>query len=404
MTSTPTSADVPRIVILGSDAALGVRPSTAVQLAHACLQAGYALAVPATWGDELVAAECVRQLGSQASGTCVLCSCPLVRHRLLASGAELAPFLVSLVAPPVATARYVRAVASQPVRVHFVGTCPSGGDQSIDRWIDPDDFVDMLVENGIDVASQPTSFEGVLPPDRRRYWSLPGGFPEPDRLWADGGQRKRVEPDPEQELANAIAEQLLSRELGLLDLAPTMHCACSGVVTGIPPRTARARVLLTEPPRSPSPVVDHSVVVDLVVPVEVPRLLEERSSPSHPPAPPMTQPGMDSVRTIEERKTVSGIRLSGESSAPRRRASGATAVRPSPTSVPVSRRADGRIVPRAYAAHRRLTPPGTAHTNGHRREEGESPAIDPVSELLEGDSSREPRASPALGITMPAGD
>lgn len=413
--TTNEHADVPRIVVLGIDATLGVRPSTPVQLAHACLLAGYALAVPSTWGDELVAEECVRQLAGPMAPTMVLCSCPLVRRRLLAHGAELAEFMVSTVAPPVATARYVRALASKPVRVHFVGRCPSGGDPSIDRWIDPDDFIAMLDQNGIDVATQPTSFEGVLPPDRRRHWSLPGGFPAADPLWDDGGRRERVEPDPEQDLSAAVAELLLEQLPRLIDLGPAMHCACSGVVTGVPARTARARVELTEPPRSPAAVVDHSLGLELAEPVDVPPPVERIELPPHPfrPSGPMPHSAGE-TRRIDlsqppDRRTIPGIRLTNDTSGPRQRSSGAMSVRPSPTSVPVSRQSDGRLVPRAYAARRRATPPGGTSsrepggsTRGEQKESGES---DNAGDVLEGHSpEHEPRPSPALGITAPAGD
>ena len=396
MTANPPQAehpDVPRIVIFGSDAALGVRPNTAVQFAHACLRAGYSLAVPATWGDELVAHECLRQLSEQPTGTRVLCSCPLVRRRLFARGAELAPFMVSLVSPPVATARYVRALAGKPVRIHFVGRCPSATDESIDRWIDPDDFIDMLDEKGIDIAAQPTSYEGVLPPDRRRHCSLPGGFPAPEHLWEEGARRTRMEPAPEQDLADAVVEGLLSSEPQLLDLAPSLQCACSGVVTGVPPRTARARVTLTEPPRSPSPVVDHTIRIALTERIDVTATQSAEIDSGPPPLRPSGP---------HRRETVPGIKSAADTSAARRRPSGATAVRPSPTSVPVSRQSDGRLVPRAYAARRRPTPPrGTPHpaqatASPGSGDEGGDPGGQVLFQALS--EHCDPRHSPVLGI------
>lgn len=391
-------------MIIGGDAALGVRPNTPVQLAHACLRAGYSLAVPGTWGDELIAQECVRQLAQQASATMVLCSCPLVRHRLLARGSELAPFMVSLVSPPVATARYVRAVAGQPIRVHYVGRCAVATDESIDRWIDPDDFVDLLESQGIDIAGQPTSFEGVFPPDRRRHWSLAGGFPTPEKLWESGGHRRRAEPGPDQDLADAVVEQLLSNEPSLIDLAPSLHCACSGVVTGVPPRTARARVALTEPPRSPSPVVDHDVSIVLAMPIDIapaPPVVELMPPPYRPSGP-------------YRRDALPGGRPAPEPPPMKRRPSGASTVRPSPTSVPVSRQSDGRLVPRAYAARRRATPasgnsiPSLSGTpDGEHGVESEPSCGE--RDTRDGDSidedsmDCEPRHSPALGITAQSG-
>ena len=56
-------------------------------------------------------------------------ACP----RLLAAGSELAPFLVSIVAPPVAAARHLRALfAPRAIRITYIGACPAGADASID--------------------------------------------------------------------------------------------------------------------------------------------------------------------------------------------------------------------------------------------------------------------------------
>src|SRR5689334_18226189 len=93
---------VTSVVILGNDAVLAARPATAVQLAHACRRAGFDAAVPASWGDELVAAESARQLRERGDGAAILCACPHVEARLLAPGPDLAPLLVPVVAPPVA--------------------------------------------------------------------------------------------------------------------------------------------------------------------------------------------------------------------------------------------------------------------------------------------------------------
>ena len=58
-TPTSTKQTVPHavpIVILGTDAVLAALPATAVQLAHACIEAGFINVIPASWGDELIAA------------------------------------------------------------------------------------------------------------------------------------------------------------------------------------------------------------------------------------------------------------------------------------------------------------------------------------------------------------
>src|SRR4029079_3066038 len=96
------------VASFGNDAVLDAPHATPVQIAHACLRRGFTVAVPASWGEELIASEVVSRLASSERGTARICVGPFVRSRLLAPGPDLAPFLVSLVAPPVATARYLR--------------------------------------------------------------------------------------------------------------------------------------------------------------------------------------------------------------------------------------------------------------------------------------------------------
>ena len=103
-TGTPTAARIPSIVILGADALIAARPATPIQLAHACALAGYESVVPASWGDELIAAASLRALREHGRIPAIQCSCPHVARRLLATGTELRPFLVSLIAPPVVLA------------------------------------------------------------------------------------------------------------------------------------------------------------------------------------------------------------------------------------------------------------------------------------------------------------
>ena len=141
-TSTSAKQTVPHsvsVVILGTDAVLAALPATAVQLAHACIEAGFVNVIPASWGDELIAAATLRRLPEFGDGPVIHCSCPIVAHRLLSVSGDLRPVLLPLVPPPVALARYVRAL-SQPnrARVTYVGGCPGATDESIDIRMTPD--------------------------------------------------------------------------------------------------------------------------------------------------------------------------------------------------------------------------------------------------------------------------
>jgi hypothetical protein len=258
---------VPTVAIVGNDAVLAAAPATPVQLAHACLRRGFSVAVPASWGDELIAAETVRQLATRERGPAVMCVCPYVRSRLLAPGPDLAPFLVSLVSPPIAAARYLRAAYGEHgVHITYIGGCPSSDDATIDARLTPDDFLAELAEHGISLSEQPLVFDSIVPPDRRRWSSLPGGVPGPEALWAEDDTRTLIEIDRD-DASTDLAEHILAREHVLLDLAPGFGCACSGAVGAVPARSSRGTVTALEPPRALGPILDQSVTVALAAPV-----------------------------------------------------------------------------------------------------------------------------------------
>jgi hypothetical protein len=255
------------VAIIGNDALLIAAPATPVQFAHACLRRGFTVAVPVTWGDELLAAEAVRQLSSRARGPAVMCVCPFVRARLLAPGPDLAPFLVSLVSPPVATARYLRTVyGDRGVHITYIGACPGADDHAIDARLTPDAFLGELAEHGISLAEQPLVFDSIVPPDRRRWCSLPGGVPSAEVLWSDTDTRTLVEIERD-DVSTDLAQHIIARDHVLLDLAPSLGCACSGAIPSLTPRSARVAVTALEPPRALGPVIEPPTPIALDLPV-----------------------------------------------------------------------------------------------------------------------------------------
>jgi len=260
---------VPTVAIIGNDAVLAAAPATPVQLAHACLRRGFAVAVPASWGDELIAAEAVRRLAAREKGPAVMCVCPYVRSRLLAPGPDLAPFLVSLLPPPVAAARYLRTLyGERGVRITYIGGCPGADDPAIDTRLTPAAFLADIAEYGISLSEQPLVFDSIVPPDRRRWCSLPGGVPSAEVLWSESDTRTLIEIDPD-DASTDLAQHIITHEHVLLDLAPGLGCACSGAIASMPARSARVAVTAIEPPRALAPVVDPAVVVSLDAPVGV---------------------------------------------------------------------------------------------------------------------------------------
>lgn len=366
--SAPVNASrIPSIVILGADALLAALPATPVQLAHACVLAGYQSVIPASWGDELIAAASLRALSDHGSLPAIQCSCPHVAHRLLAVGTDLRPFLLSLVAPPVILARYLRAAHTPgKLRITYVGRCPAAADESIDARLTPQELLAMLSDRQIVLEEQPLVYDSVLPPDRRRYRSQPGGVPAPEMLWnagADQGARSLVELHGT-DLPVELAQHLLAGKPVLIDCAPQLGCVCSGAIPGVDPADARGHVVALEPPRATKPVIDEQLLMDASLPLPAsPRSAVDIVAP----AVGRSNHGDDGIgdeRLRGIRREESGAHQGFGATepthaplapAPARRPSPPRGItRPAAGQLPTARDAGGRQLPRTYVAHRRV--------------------------------------------------
>lgn len=349
--SSPTAS----VALLGTDAVLAALPATPVQLAHACRALGYDMAFPASWGDELVAEACLARVGTLSSEPAILCTCPHVARRLATPQQELAPWLLTLPAPPVAAARYLRAAyGDRAVHITFVGECPAGDDPDIDARLLPAALFAQFAEQDIVLAEQPEFFDSRIPPDRRRFHSVPGGAPSAERLAEADPRRTLVELEAD-DYPIALAECLLAQQRTLVDLAPQLGCTCSGVLVAGAAHGVRGAVAALEPPRAGAPVLDPTVHVDLTPP------RAPRYAPARPPAAPPAVPEAPA----------------GTPGGPAAREADAG------PAAPALRRADGAWVPRAFARFARRiaapAPPGSPEpprrTSGAADERAHSPVI-----------------------------
>ena len=376
------------IAVLGADMMLAALPATPVQVAHACLASDYQVAVPASWGDELLAMECLKQLADRGPRPAVMCTCPYVRSELLAVGPDLAPVLVSLVPPPVAVARYLHALYGRDrIHVTYIGSCPGAVHEDIDVAVSPGEFLATLEAAGIALTEQPQVFDSVIPPDRRRFFSVAGGVPSAEQLWSIGNGRSLVELDGEDYLID-LAQHLLSHESALIDLAPRLGCACSGASSTIPARSARAAVAVVEPPRAASAVIDVAIAVDVTSPIdvstdgsqvsstEIALADDARMHETHAPAKPASAPAAPRHATSGSRRATASVVHSLQNAPPMARVA-------------------GRALPRAYVAMRRIDPHAEAPADERPVGRIPAPTVDPVREDL--GRSRQPArvAAPA---------
>lgn len=387
------SVRIPSVVVLGADALLAALPATPIQLAHACSLIGYQSVVPASWGDELIASASLRALREHGQLPAIQCSCPFVAHRLLAAGTDLRPFLISLVAPPVILARYLRALhAPRKLRIAYVGRCPSAGDESIDARLTPEELLAIFADRHIVLEDQPDFFDSVLPPDRRRYRSQPGGLPTPEMLWssaANGASARSLVELYGDDLPVELAQHLFAGKPVLIDVAPRLGCVCAGATVGMDPMHARARVVELEPPRASHSVFDESVLAEasLSLPASPRSAIDVVSPPST-----STSAGLGEVTGPNEAGTRERVELGQVSRDARpaidsqsaihspvvgRRHSPSRGMRPVSGGLPTARDADGRQLPRTYVARRRpatrLTPKSSTEAEASVSSSAEPP-------------------------------
>lgn len=387
------------IVVLGADAVLAALPATPVQLAHACRALGYDVAFPASWGDEVVARACLEELADFQGGPAILCSCPRVTERLTRSGSELASSMINLAAPPVAAARYLRALyGERPVQITYAGSCPSATDPAIDVRISPAELFAAFAEQGIVPASQPELFDSVLPPDRRRFHSVPGGAPSAERLaemdqgrGEKGGGRTLAELEGgDDDLALDLAQRLIAGQRELIDLAPRLGCACSGVLVAGASSGARDALVALEPPRASAPVLDPAIRVEVTlpfpaVPGDAQRDMVAAADPQ-PTVDPATHPASSATAVPVP---VSPPTPASAPAAPTRRRP-AIALRRGAGRAPALVRGDGVVVPRAYAA-RSVRKSGAPPVYADRAPDREEWGMIQPARLADGLGTRRPK-------------
>lgn len=275
-------ANLNSILIVGPDTVAAASPATPVQLVHACRRWGFSSVVPASWGDELIAAHVIRRCASRDNRPVIQCSCPRVGERLAAHAAMLDDSVYWLLSPPAAVAQYLR-VMNEPGDLHitYAGACPGAVDANIDQRISATELMLSISARGIDLAAQPTVFEDIIPPDRRRHFSSAAGVPEPQQLWEAAAFR--VTRPPEGDLAVGIAQLLLSDERLLIDISPSLGCICRSTATA---DSDGSTALL----RAPSPVVQDGRI-------DVARSAPVRVAPTSPASP--VEPAVPSRKTHE---------------------------------------------------------------------------------------------------------
>ena len=250
------------IAILGNDAFLAAAPALPVQLMHAALAAGFDSVVPASLGDELVAGETLRLAQLRGRRPVVQCTCPFAFSQLCKREANLADVTIAVAPAAVALARALRVDRPDSQHITYIGACPGADDPAIDLQVMPAAFLRGLEKKGVSVTAQPDVFTDRLPPDRRRYLSLPGGAPRADVVEAVL-RRNVVTLGGRMNPLLAVADALFDGGVTMIDPAGAYHCACAGADAGRSVADGRAAIARMEPARALAPIFEAPPWLDL---------------------------------------------------------------------------------------------------------------------------------------------
>ena len=250
------------IAIIGNDAFLAALPALPVQLMHAALAAGFDAVVPTSLGDELVAGETLRLAQLRGRRPVVQCACPYALSQLCKREANLADVTIAVAPAPVALARALRLEQPEPQHITYIGACPAAQDPSIDLQVMPDAFRRGLEQRGIIARAQPDVFSDRVPPDRRRFISLPGGAPRP-ALVETVLRRNVVSLGGLMNPLLAVADALFDGGVTLIDPAGAYRCACAGGDASRSVAEGRLEIERLEPARAASQIFEAPPWLDL---------------------------------------------------------------------------------------------------------------------------------------------
>ncbi len=257
------------VLILATEAAVHFYPATLEQVLNACSAAGFRAVYPGALGDELVAHEYLKLWRRRPNGTTIRSTSSIVVEYVKRRYPELLPFLAPVVTPVVAQARYLRALHGDGARIVYSGVASLGrgdGSSPVDAAITFAELESLLAERGVVPLEQPERLERE-PPGRRRHLSTAGGMPLPvlEEERATSRRFRKVRGLEEvAAIAEAVGRSGGEAGLGFIDLL-VYEGDLDHPVMGPKSQLYLRREIAarSEPPRSPEPVLDPTVTVDL---------------------------------------------------------------------------------------------------------------------------------------------
>jgi diguanylate cyclase (GGDEF)-like protein len=258
------------VLILATEAVVHFHPATLEQVLNACYAAGFGAVYPGALGDELVAHEYLKLWRSDGQRTTIRSTSPIVVEYVKRKYPELLPYLAPVVTPAVAQARYLQRIHGRGVKIVYSGIGNFGAPEEDERPIAASitfaELEALLSERGALPAEQPQQLERDIL-GRQRHLSTAGGLPLPvlEEERALSLRFRKVRGLTEvPAIAEAISRSRGAAQLGFIDLLPYERDLDHPVMGPKAQLYLRREIAAgAEPPRSPEPVIDTGVKVDL---------------------------------------------------------------------------------------------------------------------------------------------
>jgi diguanylate cyclase (GGDEF)-like protein len=254
------------ILILSVEAEVYFHPLRPEQLVNACYRSGFRVVHRGVIGDELVAEEYRRLWREGGWGTMIRSTCPVVVDTVRRKYPELVPYLAPVKTPAAAEVAYIKGQHGPDVGIVYAGPCLGEGGDGLSAVITLPELEQLFRARRVDVAAEQQYFTRV-PEERRRHVSTAGGMPLPvlHEEPQSSPRFRKVRRDLTQ--LGAISQALTKDgiELGFVDILPCEGCLDHPLMGPKEELFWRRSIQQGyEPPRSPVPVVDTSVSVDMI--------------------------------------------------------------------------------------------------------------------------------------------
>lgn len=251
------------VLLLGAEAAVFFYPNTPEQVVNACYRAGFRAVHRGVIGDELVAAEYSVILADRVWGTLIRSTCPVVVERVRRWYPELVPYLAPVKTPFAAEVEYLRSLYAGDVPFVYAGLGNVGSDVTVEALITFEELGELFRALRVDVGSEAQYYERI-PEVGQRHLSAPGGLPYGVLQEMRMTSRRFIKVrglEALEAIARAVADGV---ELGFVDILANEGSLDHPMLGPREQLFWRRRVAEEgSPPRSPVPVIDPSVPVDV---------------------------------------------------------------------------------------------------------------------------------------------